>query len=148
PEVVGPWIGRIDRRTRRAGDRGAVGLVDAVGTAAAPIVVGQRAVDLARPIGVGGDPLRAVHHRGADDVCCLARIDQDVGLVGEAGGRVEPVLAVHQGNPLAGTGELVRVRARLELRDIKDSGVEDVRAGRRVGGIVDAFADELVYVFV
>src|SRR5690606_3745216 len=60
PQVVGPRVGRIHGRTGGARDRAAVGRIDAGGIASAPVVVRQRAIDLAGAHGVGRDPLGTV----------------------------------------------------------------------------------------
>jgi hypothetical protein len=72
-----------------------------------------------------GNPLGSVHACGAHAVGGAARVDQDVGLAGEAGIGIEAVLAVRQLDPGAGAGG-------VEPGDVERAFTEE--SGVKLGG--------------
>ena len=111
-----------------------IGGVDLLGLALG--VVGQHDIDLAVDA-VGLDVLGTVHLGGAEQVGGAARLDQHVGLAGEAVFGGQRALAMDERQPFD--------RAVLgELGDIERAVVEQVHVGGAVVRVELAGGDELV----
>ena len=124
-DVVRPGVGRV----------GWGSVVDA-----ALVVVGEHRVDLA--VGrVGLDVLGPVHRGGPDHVGGAAGVDQDVGLGGEPPVGGQAVLALHQGQPGAGT---TAVGVAVEAGDVEGAAVEQIQVRPAVAPGEAAGGDELV----
>ena len=112
--VLGPGVGAIERLV----------LLEA-----AVLVVGQGTVDLG-PVGMHGHPLGPVHGGGAEPGRRLPGEDEHLPLIGEAVLPGQTMLAVHQGQPLAGALELPLPG--LEAGHIEGALVQQIP----VGGVI------------
>jgi hypothetical protein len=121
-----------------------------VGGAAAPAVVGQRDVDLAAASSVlAATHSGPVHHRRADAVAGLARLDHHLGLARRSRWRRQPVLAEDQRHPHPGAHVVARGRAGVERATYSVPSSSRRRLAALVGLAVEgAGGDELVDVLV